>query len=131
MVIRPATSADVDSMGSLMFVEPAREAVVLAGGVEHVDMAPPPGSFHLVELQVHPRHRGRGTGGVLLDTVDADARASGASLLSLTTGSSNPARRLYERHGFSVVRERRGRRYARLTGIPGRVLMVKQLRAGP
>ena len=53
--------------------------------------------------------------------------AYGAAHLSLTTRSDNPARRLYERNGYTVIEERTGRRYARMTGTPGRILMVKPL----
>jgi ribosomal protein S18 acetylase RimI-like enzyme len=93
-----------------------------------VDMSPPPGGLNLTELHVHPSHRGRGIGGALLvEAVDTADRVQ-AGHVSLTTGSNNPARRLYARNGFHVVQERSGRRYERLTGIPGRVLMVKELR---
>lgn len=92
-----------------------------------VDMAAPSGGLHLSELHVHPDHRGRGIGGTLLEQVADHARATRQDHVSLTTGTTNPARRLYERHGFAVVRERAGRRYARLTGVPGRVLMMKPL----
>jgi ribosomal protein S18 acetylase RimI-like enzyme len=93
-----------------------------------VDITPPAGGTHVSELHVHPHHRGKGIGGALLDVVEDEARAAQAGHISLTTGSSNPARHLYERHGFEVMSERTGRRYARLTGIPARVLLVKQLR---
>jgi hypothetical protein len=47
--------------------------------------------------------------------------------LSLTTAITNPARRLYERNGYGVVGEKRDAEYERITGVPGRVLMVKEL----
>lgn len=92
-----------------------------------VDLHPPEGGRHLVELQVHPGRRGRGLGGRLLDAVEADARAEGAPHLSLTTAIDNPARRLYERRGFSLADTRTDARYEHATGSPGRVLMVKPL----
>ena len=92
-----------------------------------VDLSAPPGGVHLVELQVHPHRRGGGVGGRLLDAVEDRARADRAPHLSLTTGATNPARRLYERHGFVLRGERSDARYERLTGIPGRVLLVKDL----
>lgn len=93
-----------------------------------VELPPPPGGVHLVELQVHPFERGKGVGGRLLDAVEVRAREGAAAHISLTTGLTNPARRLYERHGYRVVEERAGERYERITGSPGRVLMVKELR---
>jgi ribosomal protein S18 acetylase RimI-like enzyme len=92
-----------------------------------VDMKALPDCVHLVELQVHPDERDQGAGGALLRAVEAEARARGVGNVSLTTAIDNPARRLYERHGFAVVAERRDARYERLTGSPGRVLMVKPL----
>lgn len=195
--IRPASAEDLSAMSALMFVEPSREAVAMAGTAARahrfqrellrwaldapgselmvaqidtqvvgfafvsdggdvppfaslaamatramgitgalraawrasarlaVDLPTPAGGRHLVELQVDPRKRGQGVGGALLDAVEHRAGEAGWSHLSLTTGSTNPARRLYERHGFMVQAQRFGRRYARLTGIPGRVLMVR------
>jgi ribosomal protein S18 acetylase RimI-like enzyme len=201
--LRQAAPDDVTALADLQFVEPSREAVVLAGGstagarrfqeellrwslaagaivlvaeVEgepagfalvstgggdipplrqvagmavralgvpralragaravtrlRVDLRPPPGGTHLVELQVHPARRGAGIGGLLLDAVEARARAAESPHLSLTTGAENPARRLYERHGFRLAGERSDARYERLTGIPGRVLLVKDLASG-
>jgi len=91
-----------------------------------VDIQPPAG-VHLVELQVAPEHRNVGLGGRLLAEVERTARQQRAPTLSLTTAIDNPARRLYERHGFHVEAEKRHHRYEGITGSPGRVLMVKTL----
>ena len=48
--------------------------------------------------------------------------------MSLTTSTANPARRLYERHGFRVVETRTDTAYKRYTEIDGRYLMVKDIR---
>lgn len=86
-----------------------------------VEIPMPPGP-KLVELQAHPARRGAGVGALLLDHVIAglDGRS-----LSLTTRSDNPARRLYERHGFTVTAEKKHRSFERRTGAPGRILMVR------
>ncbi len=81
----------------------------------------------MAELDVDPQHRNRGIGGALLDYADAEARQQGYRLMSLTTTTINPARRLYERHGFGVVETKTDPAYQRYTGIEGRVLMVKEL----
>ena len=47
--------------------------------------------------------------------------------MSLVTTVVNPARHLYERQGFKVVETRTDAEYERMTGIPGRNLMVKEL----
>ena len=55
----------------------------------------------------------------------------GFPCLSLTTNVANPARRLYRRCGFEVAEHREDAEYERITGIAGRVLMVKALSLGP
>ena len=93
-----------------------------------VDIPSPAGALHIGELDVDPRYRSRGVGGALLDHVEAQAREGGYRQMTLETTTTNPARRLYERHGFRVVVTRTDPDYERYTGIEGRVLMVKELR---
>jgi ribosomal protein S18 acetylase RimI-like enzyme len=78
----------------------------------------------LIELQAHPQRRGSGIGTALLTRI---IDANGDRSLSLSTRSDNPARRLYERHGFVVTREKRHRAYERRTGSPGRITMVRSV----
>jgi ribosomal protein S18 acetylase RimI-like enzyme len=92
-----------------------------------VDVRPPAGALHISELHVASEMRGRGIGGATLRHAEEQAHARGCHLLSLTTTTSNPARRLYERSGFRVVATRTDPVYRRLTGIDGRHLMVKRL----
>ena len=92
-----------------------------------VEMSRAPGSFYVAELDVHPDHRNRGIGGVLLRHAEEHARAGGFAQMSLTTSTINPAQHLYTRHGYRIVETRLDAAYERMTGIPGRVLMVKEL----
>jgi ribosomal protein S18 acetylase RimI-like enzyme len=71
--------------------------------------------------------RGVGIGAALLAEIERRARAAERVALSLSTTTSNPARRLYERAGFRVVETLDDPAYRVLTGIAGRVLMVKRL----
>jgi ribosomal protein S18 acetylase RimI-like enzyme len=87
----------------------------------------PDGCWHIAELHVHPSHRGRGIGSVLIARADEVARMHGRSCIGLTTRTNNPARRLYERLGYVVVRTKNSRLYERFTGAEGRVLMTKDL----
>jgi len=87
----------------------------------------PPSSYHIAEIDVDPACRNRGIGGALLDHAEREARSAGYSVMSLTTTTINPARRLYERHGFRVVETKTDAAYQRFTGIEGRHLMVKEL----
>jgi ribosomal protein S18 acetylase RimI-like enzyme len=88
----------------------------------------PKGSYYIAELNVDPTYRNRGIGSALLDWAAEDAESRGFDVMSLTTTTINPARRLYERHGFSVTETVTDDAYERHTGIEGRVLMLKKLR---
>jgi len=58
----------------------------------------------------------------------AEVALQGLSIRQATPADTvNPARRLYERHGFGVVETRTDPTYERYTGIAGRHLMVKEL----
>jgi ribosomal protein S18 acetylase RimI-like enzyme len=56
-----------------------------------------------VSIGVVAAHRGRGIGDQLLTELEAAARDAGVRALSLSVEPANPARRLYERHGFRTV----------------------------
>jgi ribosomal protein S18 acetylase RimI-like enzyme len=92
-----------------------------------VETRGPPGAYHIAEIDVDPAYRNGGIGGALLDHAEAEARAAGYDQMSLSTNTANPARRLYERHGFRIVETRTNSAYERLTGIEGRHLMIKEL----
>jgi ribosomal protein S18 acetylase RimI-like enzyme len=94
---------------------------------DRVHIRPPAGTCHITEIDVDPQYRGRGIGGMLLDHAEAEAGDAGYKQMSLSTTMDNPARRLYERHGFRVVETKTDPAYERFTGIEGRVLMVKDL----
>ena len=94
---------------------------------QRVDHDVPAGAYHISELNVDAAYRNRGIGGALLDHAEREARAAGHPCMSLSTTTINPARRLYERHGFHVAETRTDRLYERYTGIAGRHLMVKEL----
>ena len=92
-----------------------------------VNAPAPDGSYHIAELHTPPDFRNRGLGKAALEYADAQARKEGCSTMSLVTTVLNPARHLYERQGFRVVETRTDKVYERMTGIPGRNLMVKEL----
>ena len=92
-----------------------------------VELPIPAGGVHLVELQVSPQLRNHGVGAFLLKEVAAYALDQRAATVSLTTATDNPARRLYQRHGYRVVDQRTNARYERITGSAGRILMVKSV----
>ena len=92
-----------------------------------VNVRGPADAYYITELHVHPQHRNRGIGGAALEYAEAEARQSGHAQMTLLVTTVNPARRLYERHGFHVVETRTDPAYERYTGIVGRHLMVKDL----
>ncbi len=92
-----------------------------------VNAPAPEGSYHIAELHTHPDRRNRGLGRAALEYAEEQARKECAPSMSLVTTVINPARHLYERQGFRVVETRTDVEYERMTGIPGRNLMVKEL----
>jgi ribosomal-protein-alanine N-acetyltransferase len=83
----------------------------------------------VLTLAVRPELRGQGLGRALLDAAIAEARSSGAACMVLEVAVGNkPARRLYERAGFTQVGRRR-RYYA--SGEDALVLRVSLVRSAP
>ena len=56
-------------------------------------------------IAVVPSKRGHGIGDDLLSALIQKAQSAGYGRLSLSVEPGNPARKLYERHGFAVVDE--------------------------
>ncbi len=82
---------------------------------------------HVALLRVSPRGGG---GAGLLGFAEAEARRRGLSRLALDVETHNGrARRVYERFGFSPVREIRNRRLNRAFGFEGMERMEKALGA--
>ena len=56
-------------------------------------------------IAVVPEMRGQGLGSRLLDSLTAEAVRSGVARISLSVSAGNPARRLYQRHGYLPASE--------------------------
>jgi ribosomal protein S18 acetylase RimI-like enzyme len=56
-------------------------------------------------IAVVPSRRGRGIGELMLSSLLERAKTDGYGQVSLSVERHNPALRLYEKHGFRVVRE--------------------------
>lgn len=67
-----------------------------------------PDAWHVLDLAVDPRFRGRGIGGRLLDEFLAAAQAAGADVLLEVRESNVEALALYRSRGFTVAAVRRG-----------------------
>ena len=88
---------------------------------QRVEIPMPPG-LKIMEVQTHPSRRGTGVGTRLLEHI---IDTVGSQQLSLTTRTNNPARHLYERHGFVVTEEKTHPAFEQRTGAKGRILMVR------
>ena len=55
----------------------------------------------LNDLYIHPDHRGKGIGTLLINRVKELCTATGQKGIALQTGTTNPAQKLYERLGFT------------------------------
>ncbi|MCP4417571.1 MAG: GNAT family N-acetyltransferase [Chloroflexi bacterium] len=94
---------------------------------KRVQTQAPPDAYKIAELHVSLSHRGQGIGSRLLNYAEQDARATGYTKMALQTWTSNPARNLYERNGFTIVDTRTDEEFEHLTGTSGNHLMVKEL----
>jgi len=65
--------------------------------------------IHLLNLTVAPEHQGAGWGRLILDALAVWSRGRGAQWLWLEVRESNQrAQRIYERHGYCRVGQRKG-----------------------
>lgn len=95
MDVRHGTNADVPALVEIMFAAPSRELVAV---IESVDRAR---RFQRALFESALRRPG-----CAVFVAEEDARARGASRLSLTTSGTNPARHLYERNGYRLAGQR-------------------------
>ncbi|MEK0312339.1 GNAT family N-acetyltransferase [Cohnella sp. 56] len=84
--------------------------VIAAHGAEAAGFAGPVvrqdnGRGYFAGIGVHPEHEGKGLGSILFFKLCEALRDVGADYMSLFTGSTNPAIRIYERAGFNTVRQ--------------------------
>ena len=56
-----------------------------------------------LSIAVYPECRGQRVGSLLLGSLVNRARSDGNHAISLSVAAANPARRLYERHGFKIA----------------------------
>jgi GNAT superfamily N-acetyltransferase len=79
---------------------------------------PEPERFYIRSMAVKPETQGRCVGQRLLETLEAHARDKGFERLYLYTTFVLPgARKLYEKNGFTVVRETRPEEWCDMAGL--------------
>lgn len=76
------------------------EAVGFAGPI----YPQPNGRGYFAGIGVHPKTQGKGVGKALFFLLCEKEREEGAKYMTLFTGETNPARRMYEAAGFSIVK---------------------------
>jgi GNAT superfamily N-acetyltransferase len=96
--------------GDLGLIAEAEGAPVGAAWLRTFDAADPGYGFIEIgipelSIGVAPGSRGRGIGGLLLDSLLTLARRRGIGAISLSVERANSARRLYERRGFLGVKD--------------------------
>lgn len=116
LALRLATMSDyIERSGETLTLEDQRDRVLhdyeqirivqLAGDpVGMLKVVRGADCWRLVQLQLLPEHQGDGVGTVILRDLLEQAHAAGVPVC-LSVLKVNPARRLYERLGFTVVSE--------------------------
>lgn len=104
--------ADFGKSGDLAFVALSDGEAVGAVWIRFAAAAPKGYGFVRADvpelmLAVLPSFRGRGIGKSLLEWMLTHLRATDLEAVSLSVSRSNPARALYERYGFQVLKNQR------------------------
>lgn len=96
-----------DSVWVLEVSDPALPAEEAVAG--YCNLRVIAGEGELMRIAVHPRFRGRGLAGKLMDVLVSSAREQGAEMISLEVRSSNAAAiSLYKSFGFTQAAVRKG-----------------------
>ncbi|SFB53872.1 Ribosomal protein S18 acetylase RimI [Cohnella sp. OV330] len=98
---REIAACVADGVPVVIAAAPGGRAAGFAGPVVRQDN----GRGYFAGIGVHPDHEGRGLGSILFFKLCEALRDVGADYMSLFTGSSNPAIRIYEKAGFNTVRQ--------------------------
>ncbi|MGB9343168.1 N-acetyltransferase family protein [Trichococcus sp.] len=104
--------ADFGREGDLAFVALSDGQAVGAVWIRFATAAPKGYGFVRADvpeltIAVLPTFRGRGIGKALLERMLTQLRATGLVAVSLSVARSNPARGLYERYGFRVLKKQK------------------------
>lgn len=110
--------------------ESVQQAMRHAMIVDGVTPKPYPDAWGIENVAVVPEHRGVGLAALLLDAAVADARSHGREHVQIMCLDGNDrAQRAWERAGFSVRAEYRGRECGELLGANGMKLLVRDVAA--
>ena len=100
-----ASTGDDDHLARLMFRFDCAEILLQDGApVGLLKVSRDSAQWKLIQIQLAPELQGQGLGADLLAQVIAEADSANVAV-ALSVLKANPARTLYERHGFTVVGE--------------------------
>lgn len=112
------TAASADRIRERFPEGPIWLAYVADEAVGTVSGLPEPERFYIRSMAVKPDAQGGGVGQRLLEALEAHARKTGYERLYLYTTFVLPgARRLYEKNGFTVVRETQPEEWFDMAGL--------------
>jgi GNAT superfamily N-acetyltransferase len=113
----------VKSVGPIGLLRRVRKLRAL----QRVNLAAPEGALSIEALYVDPAFQNQKIGSALLDWVNQEAIRRRVKQLSVSTWMGYRSIPLYERDGFEPVETAQDAEYQRYFGVPGRVLLVKDL----
>jgi len=95
--------------------------------LRRVNIDTPEGAFNVEAVNVDPAYQNQKIGSALLEWANEEAVRRNAKMMSVSTWIGYRSIGLYERDGFEEVESKRDADYERYFGVPGRVLLVKDL----
>lgn len=63
------------------------------------------GDYYIREIQISNRFKGKGIGSNLLKIIHNEAKKKDYNIISLRVFKDNPAKRLYERLGYNIIKD--------------------------
>jgi GNAT superfamily N-acetyltransferase len=95
--------------------------------LRRVNIATPEGALNIEAVNVDPAYQNQKIGSALLEWVNQEAIRRRVRQMTVSTWIGYRSIALYERDGFKQVEAKRDVEYERYFGVPGRVLLVKEL----
>jgi len=97
--------------------------------LQRVNIAAPEGALNIEALYIDPAFQGQKIGSLLLEWVNEEAVRRQVKKLSVSTWMGYRSIGLYERDGFEQIKTAQDAKYEAYYGVPGRVLLVKDVSA--
>lgn len=95
--------------------------------LRRVNIDTPDGALNIEAINVDPAYQNQKIGTALLEWANEEAVRRKVKRMSVSTWMGYRSITMYERDGFEQVETRQDTEYERYFGVPGRVLLVKNL----